>query len=186
MEMMSREFPYTSRTCKWIVGNLLNDADFVTGCSAEFAEGRNQISPKIQNKSLPIPNGIDMSEFELKKNYFHSRPYLFSIGRFVHKKGFDILIKAFKEVSGKNPDIDLIIGGTGEEWQECALLVEKLGLQMRVKMPGLLSREDVISLYNGCTFFVLPSRREPFGITNLEAMAAGKAIIAADVGGVQK
>ena len=106
------------------------------------------------------------------------------MGRFVHKKGFDILIKAFKQVADKKRDIDLIIAGTGEEWQTCAHLVNELGLKERIKLPGFVERKEAIKLYNGCEFFVLPSRREPFGITNLEAMAAGKAIIAADVDGV--
>jgi glycosyltransferase involved in cell wall biosynthesis len=106
------------------------------------------------------------------------------MGRFVHKKGFDILIKAFKKVADKKWDIDLIIAGTGEEWQKCVKLVEELDIKERVKLPGFVEPEEVIKLYNGCEFFVLPSRREPFGITNLEAMAAGKAIIAANVDGV--
>jgi glycosyltransferase involved in cell wall biosynthesis len=179
-----QQFPYESKICKGVLKNLLNSADFITGCSRSLLNDANQIAPEIQNKSQPIPNGIDLQEFELKEKYLQARPYIFSIGRFVHKKGFDILIKAFKQVADKKLELDLIIAGTGEEWQICAHLVNELGLKERVKMLGFVERKEVIKLYNGCEFFVLPSRIEPFGITNLEAMAAGKAIIAADVDGV--
>ena len=179
-----QQFPHESKICKWILKNLLNSADFVTGCSRSLLNDANQIAPEIQNKSQPMPNGIDLHEFELKKKYLQARPYIFSIGRFVHKKGFDILIKAFKKVADNKPDIDLIIAGTGEERKKYANLVKELDLKERVKLPGFVEREEVIKLYQSCEFFILPSRREPFGITNLEAMAAGKAIIAADVDGV--
>lgn len=179
-----QQFPHESKICKWVLKKLLNSADFVTGCSASLLNDANQIAPEIQNKSQPMPNGIDMKEFELKEKYLQTRQYIFSIGRFVHKKGFDILIKAFKQVADKKQDVDLIIAGTGEEWQKCADLVDELDIKERVKLPGFVEREEVIKLYNGCEFFILPSRREPFGITNLEAMAAGKAVIATEVDGV--
>ena len=41
-----------------------------------------------------------------------------------------------------------------------------------------------MQLFRNCEFFVLPSRHEPFGIVNVEAMASGKAVLAASVGGV--
>jgi len=181
-----QQFPYESKICKWVLKNLLNNADFVTGCSASLLKDSNQIAPEIQNKSQSMPNGIDLQEFDLRERYPSARPYIFSIGRFVHKKGFDILIKAFKQVADKKPDIDLIIAGKGQEWKKCADLVEELALKERVRLFGFVERKEVIKLYNGCEFFVLPSRREPFGITNLEAMAAGKAIIAANVDGVSE
>ncbi len=179
-----QQFPYESKTCKLVLKELLNSADFVTGCSRSLLNDASQIAPEIQNKSQPIPNGIDLQEFESEEKYLRARPYIFSIGRFVHKKGFDILIKAFKQVADKKPDIDLIIAGTGEDWQKCVNLVVELDLKERVKLPGFIGRDEVIRLYKSCEYFVLPSRREPFGITNLEAMASGKAIIAADVDGV--
>jgi glycosyltransferase involved in cell wall biosynthesis len=141
--------------------------------------------PEIRNKSTVIPNGFDPEEFEIRDGYRSLRPYIFSIGRF-HKsqKGFDILIMAFRSIIDKGYDVDLIIAGDSPERKDYETLTNLLRLQERVKFFGRADRGDVVRLFNGCEFFVLPSRIEPFGIVNLEAMAAGKAIVATNVHGV--
>ena len=61
---------------------------------------------------------------------------------------------------------------------------DRLGLGDRVTFPGRVDHATAMRLFAGCSSFVLPSRHEPFGIVNLEAMAAGKAVVATRVGGV--
>jgi starch synthase len=63
-------------------------------------------------------------------------------------------------------------------------LAGKLGIERQVRFPGKADRAAAVSLFKTCEFFVLPSRQEPMGIVNLEAMAAGKAVVATRVGGV--
>jgi glycosyltransferase involved in cell wall biosynthesis len=65
------------------------------------------------------------------------------------------------------------------------LLVESLDLQDRVTLMGYVSDEALPWLYRLCDVFVLPSvSAESFGITLIEAMAAGKPIVASRIGGV--
>ena len=179
-----QKYPYESRICKIILSNILERADAITACSASLLKETSLIRKKPNKVFCPIPNGIDVKEFKINTKYIHPRPYLFSMGRFVHKKGFDILINAFKIVTLKKDNIDLIIAGKGDEWENCSKLIDELNLAKRVKLLGFVERNEVVKLYVGCEFFILPSRREPFGITNIEAMAAGKTIIASDVDGV--
>lgn len=91
---------------------------------------------------------------------------------------------AFAKISNSFPDIDLILVGDGSYGDMRRGLAHALGIQSRVVFTGQISnRTKVIEYLNGCEFLVLPSRYEPFGIVNLEAMAAGKAVITTDGGG---
>ena len=108
--------------------------------------------------------------------YLHSRPYLFAAGRFVHKKGFDILIKAYSHFVQKNPKIDLILAGTGEKLEEYKKIAENLGIQWASSQEeaiednsgiiywGRADRREMKSLIAGSAMVVVPSRKEPFGL----------------------
>jgi glycogen(starch) synthase len=131
-----------------------------------------------------VGNGVNLDEFNSTLKYQHQRPYVLSVGRFVQKKGFDILIQAFAKVTGKHPEVDLIIAGDGEELNRCKSLALQLGLNQKVFFLGAVDHQTVVELLLQCEIFVLPSRREPFGLVILEAMAAGKPVVATRVGGV--
>ena len=63
-------------------------------------------------------------------------------------------------------------------------LASELGVADQAHFLGYCELEAVRALLQGCSFFVLPSRSEPFGIVILEAMAVGKAVVATRVGGI--
>lgn len=177
--------PLISKRKGWFFYRILKRADYVTACSQSLLTDAQRRVPEIKHKCKVIPNGVDLVEFKYREKHKHPNPYIFSLANFHHYKGLDILIMAFKEVSEKYANVDLIIVGDGylrENHQELAGL---LGLKDKIIFLGQVSeREKIVELFNGCEFFVLPSRCEPFGIVNLEAMAAGKAIVATNNGGI--
>lgn len=103
-------------------------------------------------------------------------PVLVSFGRFVHKKGFHILIDAIKLLDDSGLNIKLVLGGDGPEGEKLRNQVEALKMQNQISFPGWV--EDVSSFLSQGRYFVLPSLNEPFGIVILEAMARGKVILA--------
>lgn len=104
------------------------------------------------------------------------RPLRFvTLGRMVKKKGFDVLLRAFKQYLDKAKAGHLTIGGDGPERDALAQMVSELGLQQHVTFAGWV--EDVAAFLAQSDVFVLPSLDEPFGIVVLEAMASGKPII---------
>jgi glycosyltransferase involved in cell wall biosynthesis len=179
-----QKFPEESLIYRRLTTALLKKADFVTACSKSLLKDAIRLEPSVKGKSNPIGNGIDLSEFDLKDIYKSDKPYIFSFGRLEHKKGFDVLINSFKIISKEFPNYDLIIAGDGAKKNELQNLIDNLGLDKKVKLTGALSRKEILKLLNGCEIFICPSRIEPFGIVNLEAMAAGKPVIASRVDGV--
>ncbi len=95
-------------------------------------------------------------------------------GRFVHKKGFDLLLRCFNRLA--DSDIRLYIAGDGRERRPLMRMAESLNLENKVNFVGW--QNDIRSFLLQGDLFVLPSRYEPFGIAVLEAMACGMPIVA--------
>lgn len=105
-------------------------------------------------------------------------PTLIAVGRLVHLKGFDLLIRAHRLVLDRGIAHRLVILGEGDARPELEALARDLGVTETLRLPGFvatpwehLRRADV---------FVLSSRLEGFPMVLLEALAAGLPIVAAD------
>jgi glycogen(starch) synthase len=166
-----------------VLRRLLAKADLITACSRETLEDLERYSQSsFGARGTVIYNGICTADFNGAEPYQHPQPYILGIGRLVRQKGFDVLIEAFA-ASGIDSH-DLLLAGEGAERLELRRLTRRLQIEKRVQFLGRADRATVVALFRGCAFFVLPSRQEPMGIVNLEAMAAGKAVIASRTGGV--
>jgi len=163
----------------------LEEADAITACSRQtLEEAQAWFGRPFGERGRVIYNGIAPDD-SVAEPFGHPRPYVLAIGRHVPQKGFDVLLRAMANaVAAADFDHDLVLAGDGPEHERLRELAAQLGLGTRVTFTGRVDHAKAMRLFAGCSFFVLPSRREPFGIVNLEAMAAGKAVLAARVGGV--
>ncbi|MBS1846935.1 MAG: glycosyltransferase family 4 protein [Actinobacteria bacterium] len=166
--------------------DLLKNADAVTACSAAtLHEAEGWFGRSLGDRGHVIYNGVDVEEFRDAAPMDHPRPYVFALGRHVRQKGFDVLIDAFASLAASRAgDLDLVIAGDGAETESLRSQVARLGLSERVHLVGRTDRATTTRWFAGAAVFVLPSRHEPFGIVNVEAMAAGTPVIATAVGGV--
>jgi glycosyltransferase involved in cell wall biosynthesis len=131
-----------------------------------------------------IPNGVWLEAFQqVVPAAPLPYPYLLAMGSFSPKKGFDVLLRAFAAMTAAESAVHLVIAGAGRELPAYSALVHKNGIQDRVHFVGVVQGVQKVQWYQHCLFFICPSRREPFATVNLEALAAGKPIVATAVGG---
>jgi phosphatidyl-myo-inositol alpha-mannosyltransferase len=165
---------------------VLRDAAAVTACSrATLDEAQSWFGTDLDGRGQVIPNGVRVSDFATATPHRETEPYLLAVGRHVPQKGFDVLIRAVRLLADAGDDPLVLLAGDGPERPSLERLVGELDLAARVRFLGVTDRERTASLFRGAAGFVLPSRHEPFGIVNLEAMAAGTPVIASRVGGVE-
>ena len=101
------------------------------------------------------------------------------VGRFYRRKRVDVLLRAVAELRTRIPRLEVRIVGNGPcnaMWRSQA---NSLGLADTVTWLGDVTRTQLAAEYNRASVFCLPSVQEGFGIVLLEAMAAGKPIVAA-------
>lgn len=104
------------------------------------------------------------------------------VGRLVPDKGVDLLLHSMRVVLRSHPETVVIIAGDGPARADLERLSTQLGIEGNVRFMG--ARSDVEALYSVLDVVVLPSRNEGAPMTVMEAMAAGRAVVATRVGGV--
>lgn len=147
---------------------------------------KNDISTYVDKKRIEIiPNLVKMPKGDLLKVKTENRKRFrfFSLGFLTYKKGMDLLIEAFNLGKDKLNDVELLIGGDGEERNNLKELIDNYGLNDNIKLLGELNREEVAINMQECDCFILASRNETFGIVYIEAMNFGKPVIATITGG---
>lgn len=137
-----------------------------------------------------IPNGVDLEQFadprlapfpELRDGYLN----ILFVGRLEKRKGLIYLLKALKHVKQQFPSVRLIVVGAfdAEQLETYERFVRQAGLT-EVVFKGFVSSEDKVRYYKSCDIFCAPSiGRESQGIVLLEAMAAGKPVVASNIEG---
>ncbi len=136
-----------------------------------------------------IPNGIDVEAFEQPRppipELQDGKINLLFVGRLEKRKGLIYLLRALPYVKYHFPQLRLIVVGAFDEEQmeEYRDFVQEAGLT-DVVFKGFVSQEEKIRYYQNCDVFCSPAiGRESQGVVLLEAMAAGKPVIASALDG---
>ena len=179
----------------WVERTALESADAVIAVSQGTRDDVLRHFAVKPERVHIIHNGIDAGFFApdpavdaLQRHGIDpGRPYVLFVGRITRQKGIVHLVHAMQRL---DPEIGVVLAAGQPDTPDLAAEVDagvKAAQRERpnvVWIPEMLSRQEIRQLYSHAAIFVCPSVYEPFGITNLEAMACERPVVATAVGGI--
>jgi len=137
-----------------------------------------KIIPDIEKPVEIIYSGIPLKITEenekFERAYNSKKAKLITVSSLTERKNIKSLILAYKKLKKKNPKISLEIIGEGPLRQKLEILSIKNKLD--VKFLGQLSKEEVFKKMKEADIFILPSKKETFGMVYMEALSSGMAV----------
>lgn len=111
------------------------------------------------------------------------RPALLFIGQLTPRKGYDLLLHALPEIARRYPTatVQYVSGLNEEDRATLEQIARALGVWDRIVLRGRVANADLVNLYRAADVYVTPTRYEGFGLTLLEAMATGCALVSTDI-----
>ena len=130
-----------------------------------------------------IPNGMNLQDFSIlpTKGTFrdkfqipNDKKIILFMSRINLKKGLDLLLPAFQEVTSQRSDCLLILAGSDDGYlSETQRFIKEKSLEKSIKLVGMLTGNDKLAALADADIFVLPSHSEGFSIATLEALISG-------------
>ena len=155
--------------------------------TSHYAAGRLQELYGLTEKPRIVPEAIDLEGWRERFAQNPAAPdpgqfTVLSVCRFYPRKRLELLLEAAQRLRGRIPELQVRIVGGGPEAGRLRRIWREKRLEKTVRWLGDVSPDALAREYQRCDVFVLPSVQEGFGIVFLEAMAAGKPIVAARAG----
>jgi teichuronic acid biosynthesis glycosyltransferase TuaC len=142
--------------------------------------------------TLLLYNGVDRSLFRPRDRLGARRDLgldpdrraVLYVGNLKRDKGVTDLVAAFVRIAAAVPEVDLEILGTGPARAEVEELSRRHGLAERIHLRGGRPHDEIAAWIAGCDLLALPSHAEGVPNVVLEALAAGRPVVATRVGGI--
>ncbi len=187
IRVADRRSRFYSRIDRWTNGLVERNVCVSRGV-ANYCEMECGFDP---HKTVVIPNGVDAQRFLQASPIDWTElglppqsTVVLSIGRLEEQKGLDVLIGAFARIAAKFPRAHLVLVGDGPDREKLMCSADAHRIKDRVWLVG--RRTDVPQLLAAADVFVLSSRWEGMPNVVLEAMAAGRPVIATRVEGTSE
>lgn len=145
---------------------------------------QSMLSERFGIASKVIYNGIDFGCFKQREALQSGDIRIVQLSRLIPEKGHSLALQALKELENYPWQLDII--GSGECEQSLKQLAQSLGIANRVHFLGSKSQEYLFENLKAYDILLQPSTAEGFGLTVIEAMAAGVAVVASDIDGLKE
>lgn len=150
--------------------------------------GRSQLCRWVDHAHWPrlkvVHCGIDPARFPPPDPVAPGVPRLVSIGRFSEQKGQLVLIEAMAQIVKAHPNAHLTLIGDGDLRPQIEVAIKQYDLQRNITLSGWLSEDDVRTELSHAQALVMPSFAEGLPMVIMEAMAAGRPVIATYIAGI--
>jgi glycosyltransferase involved in cell wall biosynthesis len=173
---------FVFRRSRWVVVN--------SSAGSEFTQSMYAVRP---DRIVVIPNGVDPKRFDpvgdpgalrAELGIPPSAPVAGVVGRLSPEKRVDLFLRAAAQVLSRVPESRFLVVGGGEPRGDLKALASSLGLGARAIFTG--ARSDVAALLAAMDLLVLASDFEGLPNSVMEAMAAGRPVVATDLGGCRE
>jgi len=158
---------------KTITKMVLKNVNKVIACSNNDAN----IFEKITKNNMElIENGINVEKYQQIKHRKCTKNHFITVGRFSKNKRIDLLLELISNLSDEFPDIKLRVVGRDYDGlkDHYHSLINRLGISEHVEIIEGASDDELLELMADSQYFVSASEYEGFGLSALEAMAAGR------------
>ncbi len=180
------DFPNISYLHKSIIRYNLSKADYLLSTSNIMAKE----TKKYSNKPIEItPFGVDINLFKKLDTVKPENEFIIgTVKSLASIYRIDILIKSFKLVLDKNPNLNLKLQiiGIGPDKEKLQLLTCNLQIEKYVHFIGKVENNHLPSYYNNFSTFVALSDAESFGVVAVESMACECPVIVSDADGFKE
>ncbi len=149
----------------------------------------------INKGTVIVPNPVDTDLFSeiskkaiasLKKRWDLGKITVAFVGPLTQNKGILEALKVMVPILKNHKEVTFLVIGKGPLRKQIDVEVKKNDLESQIKLVGYLPYKEIPKAYSASDIIVFPSIwQEPFGRIAIEAMAAGKPIVASDVGGIK-
>ena len=167
---------------RWITRGAQACAHRVTALSEADLHEQLALGLSPPSKYGVVRNGIDLARFSGSAVPREGGPVVGAVGRFSEEKGHAVLIDAFARVRELLPGARLVLVGYGDLEAALRARVRERSLDGAVTFTGERESAELLPTFD---LFVQPSLYESQGMAIVEAMAAGRPVVATDVGGVR-
>ena len=180
------DFPIKSPIHKMMLKYNLKKADYIFSTSNVMKDE----TRKYTDKDIEVtPFGVDINKF-IPKRIEKDEVVIGTIKTLEEKYGIQYLVKAFRLLKDRNPNINLKlrIGGRGSQEEYLKDLCKELNIDNDVTFLGFVNSDEVVKEFQNFDIAVFPSTldSESFGVAAVEAESCGTPIVVSDVGGLME
>jgi glycosyltransferase involved in cell wall biosynthesis len=177
------------RRMNWLARHLCSRFVCVSGTVARGIFGEEGGILRASGRVVVIPNALDMAavraavsrDWRAAAAWPADAVVIGYAGRLARNKGADVLLAAVAQLHARGLPVRLVVVGDGAEGLGLEAQALSLGIDGITRFVGRVPRGDVYGAIKGFDVAVVPSREEGFGLSALEAMAAGVPVVASRV-----